>query len=449
MRWWMNMNTRAMASFQGTTRFPKILWLSMITLLICSLFSGCFEYEPERADRHLISLSSDMVQKSCIGAELFLYDQVVGHDGSFFINETSTFSYLEVYEQLQYSLLILMLATYNTSLWHIHEKDVSMLMDLIPSDNDSSVHLLDSLFISSLLLQILLQSPYHDMYTEQSHDLYTNIIGSYPYANLSDLETENDIIMYHLRMSHIAYSLLIQADKTGNMTAYSFAQRIIENSSQLLENISIEDVSLLCSSLYVPVYRVASLTFNDYQYDDIVFSLADKVTSFQNKDGVSVGAFPIFSQSLSILPDIVVDCILSETLLYAYEILHERDPLLNDKSSFLSSLILSMYHFNQMQLSSDDTIEFQGAFPLYNDTEIPSMLTTIYAYGFLHRFKELFNDSEPYVYVYDMTKDELYESHPVEVEMNDSIWVALFLGTILSILFIGIVYVYLVIKRRR
>lgn len=414
-----------------------------------SLFSGCLEYEPERADRHLYSISSEMIQRSYMDTEIWLYDQVVRSNESFFLADTSIFSYLSRYEQLRYSLMVANIASYNTSFRDIHETDVSRLLDLISSDNGSIISTLESLLTASLLLEILLQSPYQTVYTEQADDIYSHLIGLYPSYNYSDVQTDKDIIMYHLSMSHVAYSLLIYTDVTGNLTSYSAAREVMQNSIERLKNISKEDVSILCSSMYIPAYSITSLMFYDSMYDEVVFSLANTIVSLQKKDGGPFGSFNVFTQFDSVLPDIVIECMLADVVSKAYELLLERNHSLYDTSSFLPSLVLSVYHIHHMQLTSDDSVEFQGAFPLTNGTEYPSMLATVYAYGFLYQFKELFNDSIPYIYIYDMMHDELYESHPVEAEINDSIWVALFLGTVLSILFVGTVFVFLKIKKRR
>jgi len=443
------MSGNTMDSLKSGFCSRKILSLYLILLLLSSLCSGCLEYEPERADRHLISVSSEMIQKSCEDTKIWLHQQVVGSNKSFFQTESSMYSYLLLYEQLQYSLMVTMLAYHNTSLRNIHETDVSTLMYLISSDNDSSHCTLESLLTSSLLLEILLQSPYHEVYSEQANDLYSQIIGFYPFYNCSDLQKDKDIILYHLSMSHVVYSLLIYTDKTGNMTSYQFAKDVMENSIEILENISKEDVFLLCSSMYVPAYSITSLMFNESYYDELVLSLADTIMSYQKKDSIPIGSFNMFTQSDSVIPDIVINCMFADVISYAYEILLERNHSLYDTSSFLPSLILSVYHINKMQMTSTDMIEFQGAYPLNNSTNYPSMLATICAYGCLYRFNELFNDSEPYIYVYDMKQDELYESHPVDVEINDSIWVALFLGTVVSIFFVVAVFVFLKIKKRR
>jgi hypothetical protein len=424
------------------------IWI-MPVLIIVTLFSGaivlsgCLDQKPDTADTHLISFSSDQLYESLKKAQDWVYAQSEQNNTSFFIRSTGQEIYLKEYEQMLLYTLIAELSLTNVSFLPLHEAQMTEILSMYPDLNDSSSLSNTDLLTLSMILDILFKSPYAESYMIGITSIQKQLIQRYP--TLIHSQSFEDEIQYHSTLSHIGTSLLYHAYRTGNITSYHHALMILRNDTTTAIGASQNAIGLLCSSMYTKPYCMVPLLFDDHSVDENVFSIVHQLISMQEKDGTSLGAFSSLTSILSDLPESYVETGFYNAIADAYELSLANDTYKSDE--VLPSLILAGYRTIQNQISSDSDPLYDGGFPMSNGSDGPSVLSTVESTFFLRKLEILLSDQQPYIYVYNENTDELFDSHPYDVTVTDSIWPALILGTIFSILLIAGVFLIIRLKK--
>lgn len=424
------------------------IWI-MPLLIIVTFFSGtivlsgCLDQKPETADTHLLSFSSDQLCESLKKAQDWVYTQSEQNNTSFFIQSTGPEIYLKEYEQMLLYTLIAELSFTNVSFLPLHEAQMAEILSMVPDPNNNSSLSNTDVLTLSMILDILLKSPYTEKYTVEITSIQKQLIQLYP--TLIHSQSFEDEIQYHSTLSRISTSLLDHAYLMGNMSSYHHALLILRNDTTSVLDASQDALGLLYSSMYTKPYRMVSLVFDDHSVDDTVFSVADHLISSQDKDSTSPGSFLSLTSTFPDIPKSYVETVFYNAIADAYEL--SLANVTYDTDEFLTSLVLAGYRTIQDQISSASNPLYDGGFPIYNGSNEPSMLSTVESTLFLRKLDALLSDQKPFIYVYNEHTDELFDSHPYEVTVTDSIWPALILGTIFSILLIAGVFLIIRLKK--
>jgi hypothetical protein len=409
---------------------------------------GCLEKKPKEPTQTFISLSSEMINSSLSAAESWLYQQAENRNESYLINSTNDPSFLTTYEEFYLLLLISTLSQTNTSFLELHEETLQTLLSMIDANKSNSFDM-NSFLRSVLILQILLKSPYFEAYEEQAGTLCSQLIEAYPYTDVfSSYQQGEGLLTYHFNMAELSLCLLSYFERTQNITSYQYAEWILQNTTTLQENLTTSQLYLISSSFYLPSYEMIQSMGNISTYDQHMSLTTEELIAKQDKSIEHLGSYQNITKQSSVFPDVFLEVVLSDAMVTSLSAAIKSGHSTNITKRLLISSVLSCYHLIQLQLDFSDSIKDNGSFPGNSSEMIPSILSTVRAYVFLNHVRLILADHEPYLYVYHMGSDVLYESHPEVREESIALWVALAIGTICSIICLGVVYLIVTLKRR-
>ena len=424
----------------------SLLIISVAALFSTLLFSGCLDHEPPRVDEHLFSLTSEMVNSSIVDARDWIYQQADQPNTSCFIQATDAYGYLKDYEEMLFYWLFTDIAGTNDSFLKVHQDQLPLIQSIIPKKTNLSLVSFNDLIDLSIVHDILLLGPYSEQYQNETALIRSFLIKAY--SNMTNPQSEEETVLYHLSMSHISQSLILHAYETENDTSYTYAIDILENANVPTDVSSETMLDLLCSSVYTESYRWVEVYFDEHRFDERLILISDHLLSYIETGENGLGSFPDITQNIETVPESLAESILTNVLAVTYDLAltNEIDTVIQE--DIFISLILTNYRCLQEQITSKDP-SVNGGFPLSNGSGQPNMLATIHRYSDLYSLSKLLDDKDPYIYIYNTETAELYESHPYDARATDSIWPALILGTILSIVFIGIIFVIIRYRKRK
>ncbi len=420
--------------------------ICIILVVLNSCLLGCFDQQPKESKQKFVALSSDAINIALSSSLEWLYQQSQNTNASYLINDSTGSFFLPTYEAFSFQLLLSSLAQTNLSFLDLHECALPKLILNIRS-NDSNFTNVKTLLESILLLHILLASPYYERYEEEARIVYSQLAEHYPYPDIISLYQRGEkSFVCHFCMAELSYCFLFYYDKTQNVTSFEIARQILINTTFLFENISTNPQNVLYLSFYLSSYEWMDRLLGKCTFEPYIFKTAETLSAMQDKQIDYIGSFRNLTRYGNVFPEILLELILIDAITTGYmtSIAHNKSEHVSQH--ILKTLILGCYHATQLQMNSDVVMNHTGGFPHTYANTLPSILATVKAYLFFIHVRFALVDKDPYLFVYNCETGELYEAHPEEQQDAHAVWVALFIGTICSILCIGVIF-FLVNKK--
>ena len=427
----------------------QLFVFGLFFLFLGSNLSGCVDLKPFEPEQALYSFSSPLLNQTLTDTRTWIYHQSVNQSETYILDTSDSSSFLDTVENLSFQVLISRLAQTNNSFLEVHEASLEDLLAQM-DNNNSTVASISDMVSSLFILEIIVSSPLYDAYKEDARRIYSNLIDAYPYTTVfSSYQQDEEVVLYHFSMAKLSRCLLLYAEKTQNQTSFRIANKILQNATVLIEDMSTNTLSLISSSFYVPMYETMDMLTNLSVYDSSILQIAEHLVAYQNTDAGQIGSFRELTNETTRFPEVFLESVFSDAIATAYEVSSMQDNSSNSTQSFLQSLVLSGYHLSQLQCSLTKSTDVTGGFPQNDNETTPSMLTTVNVFSFFTHLQSVLVDQEPYVFVYDANAKALYETHPEKQEPTSALWIALTLGTVFSIMLIGMVFLILRIKRKK
>ncbi|MCK4347527.1 MAG: hypothetical protein KAW47_02815 [Thermoplasmatales archaeon] len=436
---------------------PPRMAVALIIMLIflSSMFSGCIRKENSGSTKNVvINLSSEAMNASLDLAETWLISNL-REEGYFnYIYDPEKEEYSDknnMIRQLMASRILAEMSQMNSSLEELHQKNLDYIFEhWYKEDNETGHGYIyydekSKLGAIAMGLRTLVYSPFFDNYRENATKLANTILylqndtdGSFePWF----IEPVYDYDKSYLLTFYSGEAILILVEmysKTGNATYLNAAIKsqdfyLGKYVTNLEENYYPAYVPWHTQSLN-KLYKITG----EQKYADAIMILNDKLLEIQDTSNNStLGRFYDPSHPEYGTPHSSSDGIYVEGLAYAYEIA----SLTNDtkhQDKYKTGIILGVHNLINLQYNNSDK-KTNGAIRYSNDDyrlRIDTTQHTIDAFG---KILDVFDGG--WKYVYDSKSGILVEYGPNEEELpSESVWYALGIGTILSIVLLFAIY---------
>jgi hypothetical protein len=427
----------------------------LIIILIFSNYnlSGCAKNSYQNNDDYeYVKLSYYDVNKSLNHAinwfvsnidENGLYNYIYDDDKSEYL------IYNNIYHQIKNSLVIAELSRFNDTIKEIHKTNLEYIIDNFYKENNNNGFIVfeneSELGLNAIVLRTILLSPFYEEYKEYSNRLVKTVLmmqndnGSFQHDYL--LNNTKKLDVFH--SDKAIMSLIDMYMITGNKT---YLNQSILSQNYFIKNYFIKPNEAYHATL-IPGHTKSLSKLYDITNDDLYLSIVkvlnDLILDHQEKKDISsIGHFIDLIIDGKNFTNSSIDGYITESLAHLFEVLEYNESV--NISKYKIGLILG--NFNLINLQYDDNDEkTNGAIKSSkknNQIRIDSTQNTIYAY--LKILDVFGQDDWNYSYYPELNLlvNNKYESRL----SNDEVWYALFYGTILSIVFIFLVYI--IIRKR-
>ncbi len=438
-------------------KINKKIKIFLIIILIFSSFkmTGCIEQNiQKKGEYEYINLSYNNINNSLKQAIKWLISNI--DENGFYnyvynINEMEYIPYNNIYHQLKNSQLLAILSYYNDTIKNIHKTNLNSIIDNYYNEENNIGYILfenkSELGMNAIVLRTFLSSPYNTSYKEYINKIAKTILlmqnnnGSFQYDFLSNNTNKLNII----HSSEAIISLMDMYISTGNQTYLNksiLSQKyFIKN---YLNNINITNYSELIPGHIESLAKLYNLT-NDDSYILIIKFLSDFILEHQEiRDISNIGHFFNLNFDNNYYSNSSIDGYFTEGLTYAYEIF--KNDIDINITRYEIGLILGSYNIINLQYK-DNNNRMDGAIKYSHSNDLIRIDATQNGINTFLKIIEVFNEKGNWNYLYYPELNLLTSNNQTSRLQNEEVWYALFLGTVLSIIIIFLVY--LMIKKKR
>ena len=426
------------------------------SLIFSSVFlTGCIEEDYSSIE--IVDLSYEKINNSLNPAEKWLTSNLKEKGCFNYIYDPSTEEYPtknNMIRQLMASRLLAEMTQTNSSLETLHQKNLDFIFEYWYKENNDTGYIFydnkSKLGANAMALRTLAYSPFFDDYQENAKKLANSIFslqntnGSFePWYIAPDYEYDKDYLLTFYSGEAIL-SLVEMYIKTNDSVYLDAAVKS--------QDFYIDRYVVNLEDNYYPAYvpwhtqslnKLYKIT-GEQKYADAIMVLNDKLLEIQDTSNNStLGRFYDPSHPEYGTPHSSSDGVYTEGLAYAYEIA----SLTNDakhQGKYKTGIILGVHNLINLQYNNSDK-KTNGAIRYSNDDYRLRIDTTQHAIDAFGKILDVFDGG--WRYVYDSKSGILAEHGLNEEELpNDSVWYALGIGTILSIVLLFTIY--LIIRKK-
>ena len=433
----------------------------VLLIFLSSMFSGCIRKENSGSTENVvIDLSSEDMNASLDLAEIWLISNLreEGYFNYMYDPENEKYSDKnDMICQLMASRLLAEMSQVNSSLEESHQKNLDCIFKHWYKENSETGYGYiyydekSKLGAIAMGLRTLVYSPFFDNYRKNATNLANTILylqndtdGAFEPWFIEPVYDYDKNYLLTVYSGEAILSLVEMYSKTDNATYLNAAIKsqdfyLGKYVTNLEENYYPAYVPWHTQSLN-KLYKITG----EQKYADAIMVLNDKLLEIQETESSStIGRFydPLHPEYES--TNSSSDGIYTEGLAYAYEIA----SLTNDtkhQGKYKTGIILGVHNLINLQYNNSDK-KTNGAIRYSSDDyqlRIDSTQHTIDAFG---KILDIFDGG--WKYVYDSKSGILVEYNPNEEGVpSDSLWYALGIGTILSIILLFAIY-FIVRKR--
>ncbi len=435
-------------------------FLIVIIILSSCIFSGCIDND-NSTDRIVVNISYEDMNISLDLAEKWIISNL-NEDGYFnYIYDPEKDEYSDknnMIRQLMTSRLIAEMCQENSSLNELHTKNLDYIFNnWYKEDNETYGFIYyneeSNLGAIAMCLRTLIHSPFFENYSENATKLANTILnlqndtdGSFEPLYIGSIYEDDKNYFLNFYSGEATLALIEMFDKTNN-TIYLNASIKSQN---YYREVYVEQLENNYHPAYVPWHTLTlnllyKITGNKTYANDVLV-LNDKLLEIQEKENIStLGRFYSYKYPEYGSPHSSSDGIYTEGLTYAYEIA----KLINDtyyQNKFKTGIILGIYNLINLQYNNSND-KTNGAIRYSNDDYRIRIDSTQHAVDSFRKINDIF-DGE-WEYVYDSTSGKLFDFGKDDEEIpGDLVWYTLGIGTVLSIIFLFVIYLFVRKKYR-
>ena len=440
-------------------KINKIIKILLIIILIISSnnLAGCTGNGYQKNDEYkYITLSFEGVNNSLNLAISWLISNLNENGFSNYIydyNKNKYFDENNIYHQLKISRLIAELSHYNNSIKGIHKTNLEYIIDNLYIEKNGQGYIVfeneSELGVNAITLRTFLSSPFLNDYEKYSNKLAKTVLS----MQNDNGSFQNDFLLNDTNKLNIInsdeaiLSLIKMYISTGNTTYLN--QSILSQNyfiKNYLSKINEQYYSILIPGQSKSLFKLYHLN-NEVSYLSILKSMNNNILENQETENIStIGHFFNLKSDEKNYSNSSIDGYITEGLAYVYEIFKDNTSV--NISNYKIGLILGIYNLINLQYTGiDEKINGAIKFSDKNDLiRIDSTQNTIDAYL---KILDVFKNNSDWNYSYYPELNLLVNNVQKSRLSNDEVWYALFYGTIISIAFIFLVYVYVLIRKRK
>jgi len=441
-------------------QYRMFLALMIVIMFTLCIFSGCIKNEDSKSnDKVVVNISYKDMNFSLDLAEKWMISNLKEEGYFNYIYDPEEDEYSDknnMIRQLMASRLIAEMCQTNSSLNELHVKNLDYIFkNWYREDNETYGFIYfneeSNLGAISMFLRTLIYSPFFESYSENATKLVDTILylqndtdGSFEPSYIEPIYDYDKNYLLNFYSGEAILGLIEMYVKT-NDTIYLDASIQSQN---FYREIYVEQIKDNYHPAYVPWHTITlnllyKITGNETYANDILV-LNDKLLEIQETENISsIGRFYNDKYPEYGPPHSSSDGIYTEGLAYAYEIA----KLINDSAhieKFKTGIILGIYNLINLQYNNSDE-KINGAIRYNYDDYRIRLDNTQHTVDTFRKINYVFD--EGWEYIYDSISGKLFDYSKDEDEIpRDSIWYALGIGTIISIILLFIIY--LVVRKK-
>jgi len=436
------------------------------SLILLSVFlPGCIEENYSVIE--IVDLSYEKINNSLNPAEKWLTSNLKEKGCFNYIYEPSTGEYPDknnMIRQLMASRLLAELYQTNSSLETLHQKNLDFIFEhWYKEDNETGYIFYNNkskLGAIAMALRTLVYSPFFDNYQENATKLANSIFslqntnGSFePWYVAPDYEYDTDYLLTFYSGEAIL-SLIEMYIKTNDSIYLDAAVK----SQDFYIDRYVDHLEENYYPAYVPwhtqslnkLYKITG----EKKYAKAIMALNDKLLEIQDTNDCStLGRFydPMHPEYGT--PHSSSDGIYTEGLAYAYEVARQINDT-EHQNKYKIGMILGVHNLISLQYDSSD-YKIDGAIRYNINDYLIRTDTTQHTIDAFRKILDVFDDESgnSWNYVYDLeTKTLVGYSQDGQTDKegaNNTVWYALAVGTIASIVLLFIIYFAIKLKGKQ
>ena len=444
------------------SKIKKIIKINIIIIIILSSYSlsGCTNKSDQDKDEYeFISLSVNDVNQSLnqakkwlisnmkeTGFSNYLYD----YKDDLFLNEDN------LIHQLKVTRLLAELSYQNDSIKEIHKINMDHILNNLYAEKNKTGYIIydnkTDIIYNALFLRTLLISPLINDYAEYTYKLANTIIslqnqnGSFKTENISIVNNNESNLSFYYN-EEVILSLIEMYSFTKNI---SYLNHAILTQDYFIETyllkINEKYYSALIPGHSKSMKKLYDIT-KDEKYASIILFLNNKLLDFQETENLTkIGHFSNLDNNYTYYSNSSLDGYIIEGISDVLRLFENTS--IDDNQIYKIRLILGIYNLNNLQYSNINE-KINGAIKYSHNNHLVRIDSTQNAIEAYQKILFILNDESNWNYSY-YPELNLLLSNNQNINLEDaSVWYALVMGTIFSIILVFIVYISIKIKSRK